>query len=267
MLQQAAPVLVTLLVWWLSTGVILYLDGLPPRTFRWSLSGATALFALALYGIAATRDDTSLAGAYLAFGCGVVAWGWQEMAFLMGVVTGPRRTPCPLGSRGWRRAGHAFAAILYHELALVAVAATLWLMTANAPNRLGAWTFLLLWGMRLSAKLNVFLGVRNLYEEFLPTHLRYLHSYFRRRPMNALFPFSMAAAAAVTWLLWQRAWTAPGGGFEATSHALLASMASLALLEHAFLVLPVSSSALWRWGMHAPATASEAAVGSAPCPR
>ena len=34
--------------------------------------------------------------------------------------------------------------------------------------------------MRQSAKLNVFLGVRNLSEEFLPQHLHYLQSYFTR---------------------------------------------------------------------------------------
>ena len=33
--------------------------------------------------------------------------------------------------------------------------------------------------MRQSAKLNLFLGVRNLGVEFLPQHLRYLQSFFR----------------------------------------------------------------------------------------
>ena len=48
--------------------------------------------------------------------------------------------------------------------------------------------------MRESAKLNLFLGVRNLSEEFLPAHLAYLQSYFRRRSMNMLFPFSVTVS-------------------------------------------------------------------------
>ena len=64
--------------------------------------GATALTVLALYGLAATSDDTSVAGAYCAFTCGLVIWGWHEMSFLMGFVTGPRREACARGCRGWR---------------------------------------------------------------------------------------------------------------------------------------------------------------------
>ena len=54
------PVLFTLFVWWFSTGVILFLDGLPKRTFRWSMFGATILLGLALYGLSVTAADTSV---------------------------------------------------------------------------------------------------------------------------------------------------------------------------------------------------------------
>jgi putative photosynthetic complex assembly protein 2 len=45
------PVLYTLFLWWFSTGLIVWLDGLPPRTFRWSLTGATILATAGLYGL------------------------------------------------------------------------------------------------------------------------------------------------------------------------------------------------------------------------
>ena len=51
--------------------------------------------------------------------------------------------------------------------------------------------------MRLSAKFNLFLGVRNRGEEFLPPHLLYLASYFRRRKINALLPLSVLAGTVV----------------------------------------------------------------------
>src|SRR5690349_1652917 len=91
--EHALPVLYTMFLWWFSTGLIVYLDGLAPRTFRWSLAGAGILTAAALYGLGARRVDTSVSGAFVAFTCGLAVWGWNEISFLMGLVTGPRRVP------------------------------------------------------------------------------------------------------------------------------------------------------------------------------
>ena len=87
--------------------------------------------------------------------------------------------------------------MLHHELALLLLGALLVALTWHAPNHGALVTFTILWVMRQSAKLNVFLGVRNLNESFLPVHLEYLQSYFRRRAMNLLFPFSVIAGTAV----------------------------------------------------------------------
>jgi putative photosynthetic complex assembly protein 2 len=246
--QYAFPVLYALFLWWFGTGIILYLDGLPRRTYPSSLAGATVVLAAALYGLAATRADVSVAGAYVAFTCAVLVWGWLEMTFLMGYVTGPRDTPCPPGSRGLVRARYALETILYHEFALLVAAVVVAVTTLPGTNTVGAGTFLILWVMRQSAKLNVFLGVRNLAEEFLPPHLRYLESYFRRKPMNALFPVLVTLATGTAAVLWWKAATA-AGAFEATSFTFLATMMTLAVLEHGFLVLPLPATALWRWGL------------------
>ena len=37
------PILATLALWWGSTGAIFYVDNLPPRTFRYTMAGATVL--------------------------------------------------------------------------------------------------------------------------------------------------------------------------------------------------------------------------------
>src|SRR5664279_810985 len=157
MTPYVAP-LFTLLVWWISTGVILYLDGLPRRTFRWSMLGATLALACACYGLFVTRNNVSVAGAYGAFTCAVLVWAWQEVAFLLGFVTGPSRAPCPQGCRGWRRAGYALQTILYHEFALLVLAMTVYALTRGGANNIGWWTFCVLWMMRQSAKVNLFLG-------------------------------------------------------------------------------------------------------------
>jgi putative photosynthetic complex assembly protein 2 len=242
------PVLFALFVWWFGTGAILYLDGLPPRTHRWTMAGASLLAVLALYGLHASAHDDGAAAAYVAFSAAIAVWGWVEVAFLLGWVTGPRTSACPTGARGWRRAAFAFEAILWHELALLGGALLIALATWDASNHLGLWAYLLLWMARLSTKLNLFLGVRNLGGDMLPEHLRYLQSYFTRRRMNLLFPLSLVGGIVATVLLWQAAQAAaPGGATVALS--LLATLATLAVLEHLFLVLPVNFNVLWEWGL------------------
>jgi len=249
MSEVLLPVLYTLFVWWFSTGVILYLDGLPRWTFKWTMLAATVLLAVALVGLSATADDTRTSGAYLAFTCALVVWGWKETAFLMGYVTGPRRTACPPAARGWQRVGYAVQAVMYHELALLALLATVVALTWGQPNQVGSWTFATLWVMRLSAKLNVFLGVRNLNEEFLPENLRYLESYFTRRSMNGLFPVSIAASLAIAVPMWQIGVAQGATTFAVTAWTFVATLLSLAILEHALMMLPLPSQLLWRWGM------------------
>ena len=249
MSQVAFPVLYVLFLWWFSTGLILYLNGLPRWTFKWTLTGATFYLALALIGLYATRDDTRITGAYLGFTCALLVWAWQEVAFLLGSVTGSRRQPCPESAKGGRRFWLAFQAVWHHELALLVLGAAVLMTTWGGENPTGWWTFVVLYVMRLSAKLNLFLGVRNLSESFLPPHLRYLQSYFRHRRMNGLMPWSLLAGGAVAGWLWWLSGNALLSPFEATALVFAAILLSLAVLEHAFMVLPLPSEALWSWGL------------------
>ena len=121
----------------------------------------------------------------------------------------------------------------------------------DAANPVGTWTFLLLWAMRQSAKLNLFLGVPNLGEEFLPEHLKYLRGFFNRRSMNLLFPFSVTGGTLLAVRMIADARLAAAGSFDAVAATLLAALTVLAVLEHWFLVLPLPIAALWGWGMRA----------------
>ncbi len=260
----AAPVLFTLFAWWFSTGVILYLDGLPRWTFRWTMIASTILLALALLGLHATADDTRVTGAFLAFICALTIWAWQEVAFLLGYVTGPRRTACPPGADGWRRTIYAFQAVAWHELALVVLAVAVVATTWNAPNQTGLWTFAVLWTMRLSAKLNVFFGVRNLSENFLPPHLTYLQTYFRRRRWNALWPVSVTVATGVAIVLWGQVLDDGTTAFRMTSITFAAALLTLAILEHGFMMLPLPSERLWDWGLRSRTATSRRSGGRGP---
>jgi len=241
------PALYALGVWWFATGLIIYLDCLPRHTFRWSMPAATAVFVIALYRLWASSADTSVPGAYAAFTYGVLIWGWQEMSFFTGQLTGPRKTASPARPGGLRHFWHGIETCLYHELAIIASAAAVVALTWGAPNQVGRWSFLLLWAMRQSAKLNVFLGVLNLSEEFLPEHLLYLRSYMARRPMNLLFPVSVTAGTVLAVSLVDRATASGIQPFRAAGLTFLIAMLGLGILEHWFLVLPLPLAPLWTW--------------------
>jgi len=237
--------LAALFIWWFSTGAILMAIARGSgRRAVWATAPLAALAAWIL--IEAGRTD-GVAGAYLGFAAAISVWGWFEFAFLTGVIAGPNRAPCPPGSRGRRRFALAWSAVAHHELALLAVAvglgATLW----DAPNQTGLLTFLTLFLARISAKLNVYLGVPNFTDEMLPEAMAHLRTYFARRSMNLLFPFSITGLTAAVAVWVERAMAAPAGSGVEAGHALLAALTSLALLEHWLMILPVRDCLLWRW--------------------
>ncbi len=246
MITYGLPIVATLLLWWASTGAILYLDGLSRRTFSWSMAGATILLGIALYGLATSAAEIAPVAAYEAFACGLVIWAWQLVSYYMGYITGPRKTACEKSWLGWKRFVEAVRTSLYHELTIIVFALALVALTRGQPNQIGVWTFCVLWWMHTSAKLNVYFGVPNLSEELLPQHLHYLVSFMARRPMNLFFPISVSVSTIVTVLLAQNAIDAPA--FETTGYTILATLMVLAVAEHWFLVAPLHANALWRWG-------------------
>jgi putative photosynthetic complex assembly protein 2 len=249
------PWLYAALAWWFTTGAILYLDSRAVRTFRWSMSVASLVLVASLYELRLSAADPSAPGAYTAFSCAILIWGWLEMSFLMGYITGPRKSGCATPCSGWRHFIHASQAIIYNELATALAAGAMVMMTWEMPNKLALWSFLILWTMRISAKLNLFFGVPNLGERFLPQHLQYLRSFFRRRAINFIFPLSITGSTVVLATLIERYATA-GGAFQSVSFALLVSLLGLGVLEHWFMVLPLPSERLWGWALRAERSAA-----------
>jgi putative photosynthetic complex assembly protein 2 len=241
------PLIFTIFVWWFSTGLILKLNGLPKRFFRAIFVVSIAVLLLAFWGLEISSQKATLAGAYCSFTCAIVIWGWQELAFLLGYITGSRRSDCPAGLSGMRRAWYAFQTINYHELTLLSLGIVIFLMNLDAVNQTGLWTYIILWGMRQSTKINIFLGVLNFNEAFLPQHLKYLITYFKRRAMNFLMPFSILLSVIFLVPIWSRV-TSDSSGYEMTSSALLGTLIALGLLEHLFLIMPFPSELLWKWG-------------------
>jgi putative photosynthetic complex assembly protein 2 len=250
----ALPAVSALLVWWASTGLVLYLDGLPKRTFPWSIALSTWLALCALAGLYVSAKSTTVGAAYFAFGSAIVLWGWHELTFLTGFITGPRKHSSDMPSSRWVHAVQATEALIYHEVAIALTIGVLLVLTGGEPNQFGLWTFVGLWLMRLSSKFNLFLGARNLGEEFLPPHLKYLSGFMRRRPMNALFPFSVAIGTIAVAVAALRALEPSATEHEVAGNVLLATVLALGVLEHVFLMLPISTTGLWRWGLRSRGT-------------
>lgn len=233
--------------WWVGTGVILWLDRLPPKTFKWSLIGWTVLLLLSFWGVYESMQEVSVANAYLGFGSVIVMWGWHELTFLTGWITGPRKVALRLGTTGWARFKQSLDVILYHEVALLINLALLWLIQSDHPNHLALCTFSVLWFMRVSGKLNLYFGVPQNGAQYLPSHLSYLGSYFPTRSMTTWFVFSFTTAVGVwLWILTQ---TQLGLIEATTGWVLLASLLGLGILEHAMMVLPWPLERIWGWAL------------------
>jgi putative photosynthetic complex assembly protein 2 len=246
-LDYAIAIAFAIFVWWFSTGAVLYLLRMPSQTFGTSMLTTTALASTGLLGLWVTSDDTTVASAFCGFSCALVVWAWHEMSFLTGFVTGSRVSACPIGGGEGLRFVNATQTVIYHEVAILVTALGIVALTWGQPNQFGTMTFIVLWLARISAKLNVFLGVPNLTEEFLPAHLAYLKSYFRNRPMNLLFPLSVTASTVLTWLCIDHAIAANASAFSAAGWSLLGTLMFLVVIEHWFLVLPLPVASLWNW--------------------
>jgi putative photosynthetic complex assembly protein 2 len=250
-MDYVLPILFVLASWWLSTIILLYRVGLPRSTYAATLAGAAVLAAAGLAAVLLTRDDAGAGAAYGAFAAALAVWACLETSYLLGYVTGPRPQSCPVDASAAGRFVYGIRACLYHELTILATAALLAALTWNAVNRVALWTFVIVWLMRWSTKLNIFLGVRNLRHEFWPGHLQYLRSYARERTMNPLFPWSMVVALVLIAALAAEAIGARHIPAERTGAMLLATILALAALEHLFLMLRLPDDALWRLGTRA----------------
>jgi len=244
--SSALPLLTTLALWFAGTALIVWLANRPSATFARSVAWGGAAGVAGLILILLTADRTSAAAHYAAFAGALLIWGWHELAFLTGAVTGPRRLPAA-GERGWPRFRAAAATLIHHEVALAATAAMLIGLTWGAANQTGAHAFALLLALRLSAKLNIFLGVPNFSDELLPKHLNYLKSYFGTPKLHLVLILSLLCSAVFAVWLGSRAVSSSGDA----GTWLLAALAALGALEHLFLALPVRDGALWRWAIPA----------------
>ena len=245
--MSVPPLVFALVMWFVGTAAVVWLDSRPRHTFATSFRLAGVVGLISLGAVWQTAGDASWSAAYIGFSAAILMWGWHEMGFLMGFVAGPNKEPCPPDAVGWDRFKLATNTVIHHEISIAINALVLFALCWGQPNQSAPLTFLLLFVLRLSAKFNLYLGVPNLSDEVFPEHLAYLKSYFRVRRMNPLFPFAVAGWVTITIWSWLAAEASPANSGAAATATLLAGLGALGVVEHLFLVLPLRDAKMWTW--------------------
>jgi len=243
----AEPTLIALLAWWFGTGIILLMVRLPQNKFPIARGFWTIISLAALFFIAKSMRDNSNSSTYIGFLSTIVIWGWHELAFLTGWICGSRKIKLEPNLQFWSRFKQSVEAIWHHELALFINLIVLLALQVGQPNHTAICTYTLLWLMRLSSKLNLFFGVPQVGEQYLPKHLTYMASYFRKCSGGPFFFFSMSISSIIWALI---IFQAQSGQVEITLHwVLLAALLGLAIVEHILMMIPFSIESVWGWAL------------------
>ncbi len=254
------PFIVTVMIWFVATGLVAWADNRDRATFPKSMMLGGIGGIVGLIVILLASQSVAVIAVYAAFVGALLVWAWHEIGFLTGAATGPRRVPATPGVQGIERFTQASATVIHHEIALALTALLLISLSWNLPNQIGATVFVMLFGLRLSAKINMFIGVPNSTAEMLPPHLAYLKSYFGPNRMTALLAVSTIAILAMAGWFASLAMAAPIGSAEMVGASLLTTLSLLGVLEHMFLALPFRDGMLWGWAFRRPATSAPATV-------
>ena len=243
--------LTAVFVWWFLTGLLLFIVKKVDQINENGHHLITIMLIPILLGGCLlywnTLFSVTLASVYWSFFGSLLIWAWFELAFLTGFVTGPIKKPCPPNMPNKARFIHALQNIAYSELGLLIILLTMTFISTNAENRVGLWTFWILFCARICAKLNLFLGVPNVNSEFLPSPVKHLASYFKVGSTSWFFPISISLISFTLFFWVDKIFSIKSDDTLAIGYTLLASLTALALVEHWFMVVSVKDAELWKW--------------------
>ena len=237
------PILVVIAVWLIGTGLVLFLQQSIKRVRGPLIVSLAVVSVLSLAGLYIGGSGTQPWHSYLGFVAAICLWGSIELSYYSGLIGGVHKRACPDDCDTGKRFRLALGASIWHEVSVLFVGGVVMTLLIQAQNSAGLYSFLVLWLMRWSAKLNLFLGVPNFNTDWFPKRLAYAHSYIRRAPVTLFFPVSVALASLVAMQLIITALETPAQ--QALMHILPGVLLLLAILEHIFMALPIADSELW----------------------
>ncbi len=233
----------SLAIWWISTAIIIYFNFQPVVRFYFFLTSLALGLIWGFLWIKHRNDDT-IKGAYISFTGALFVWGFVEVSFYTGYIVGPYVRPIFAISPSWEAFHQAVHRSIYHEMMIMTLGIAALGIFWKAKNKFGLYTFFVLWFAHQSCKLNVFFGVTNIGQEFIPDTVSDMAPYMTVANMNWLFPFSVTLNTLFVYKFLKRARNPHEPSWRRIGYVLVCMMLMLALLEHWLLVLPLNES-LW----------------------
>jgi putative photosynthetic complex assembly protein 2 len=233
----------SLAIWWISTAIIIYFNFQPVVRFYFFLTSLTLAITWGYLWVKHRNDDT-IKGAYISFTGALFIWGFVEVSFYTGYIVGPPVRPLFTISPSWEAFHLAVHRSIYHEMMIMTLGVAGLVIFRKAKNKFGLITFFILWFAHQSCKLNVFFGVSNIGQEFIPDTVSDMAPYMTIASMNWLFPFSITLNTIIAYKFLKNVKNPAESDWRRIGYILVGMMALLALLEHWLLVLPLNES-LW----------------------
>ena len=142
MASYTVPPVYAAFIWWFSTGAVLLLVGCAQALRLVTGRDRRIPGGGSLCGLAFSAGDTSVVGAYVAFTSTILLWGCAGDRVSVGLGHGSAAASAARpASRVRDASARRCAAILYHELALLACGAAIVALTWGAANQVGAVDF------------------------------------------------------------------------------------------------------------------------------
>jgi len=238
-----AAVVIVILVWWVGTGIVLRLQQLLNPAKRSTTVGISIVASMSFGALLFSGTLLSVAGIFTAFISAVALWGCIELSYYLGKIAGTHQVPCPPNTPFWNRFKLALGTSIWHELLVLGLGLVLVLLLHSALNTVGLYTYMVLWLMRWSAKLNLFFGVPNFNTSWIPERLAYISSYIKTGTITPFFFISMLFASTVVCQLLL------GSSDVSVEHSLTflipAVLLILAIVEHLFMLVPFQELKMW----------------------
>lgn len=226
-----------LLLWWVSTGIIIVLYRQAPWTYDATFGITTVIAAASIALVVLLRHDTSITAIYTSFGAGTIVWGWNLASYYTGFIRGPE-THIPAGPLSNReRFRYAVRTSLYHELVSLGIVGVMVASSFSAQNNTGQLTIVLFYVLHQLSKLNIYFGASNFRGDWLPDHLQYITAFFGPSRNHWFFVVSLSIATSI--VIW-------AGHSAATAYSDAAKvagtfwvlLAGVAILEIIVLMIP-----------------------------
>lgn len=222
--------------WWAATGLTLAMQ----RSSLTSVASVTITSLFAVVGVALivqTRNDATVRNARLAFLGSALVWWWCSALFYAGLGIHINENVLVNGEIPPRSFGLALRAIdatLRPDLIGVVALALIGMLLRRKINRIAFLTFAVFFGTLQTAKLNVFMGVKNASVDWLPEHLAGLSQYFGPSQNSLLLPVTIVAITVCFVGATKKSRTATEP-FVKHGYAMVAFLLALAVLEHVML--------------------------------